>query len=321
MSVLELQDIQKCYDVRLGMFGGRAKLQAVRDVSLNLCKGETLGVVGESGCGKSTLAKILMGLLKPSQGKVLIDGQPLEGFSPKDLSRKVQPVFQNPYSSLNPRKKIFDIISMPLELHELGTKADRRKTVMDMIEKVGLPPSIAERFPSQLSGGQRQRIAIARALVVRPEVVILDEPTSALDVSVQAQILNLLKDLQQEYGLTYLMISHDLSVIEYLADRVAVMYLGAIVEVASVDKVFKAPQHPYTQALLDSVLTPEPGLGLPHVNLTAGFPNPLNPPSGCAFHPRCVSALPECAQHRPQLTSTSLGDVACLLKTDFQQKI
>ena len=248
-------------------------------------------MVGESGCGKSTLAKILLGLLPSTQGEVLIDRIPIKDINRLALARRVQPIFQDPYSSLNPRKKIGDTIGLPLLIHSIGTSAERRRQTIDMMARVGLPSRLFDSYPMQLSGGQRQRVAIARALVVRPELLSCDEPTSALDVSVQAQILNLLLDLQSEFKLTYVLISHNLAVVQHLAQRVAVMYLGRIVEEGAMESVFKSPKHPYTQALLSSVLTPEPGLGMPELGLGLAYPNALNPPTGCAFHPRCGQIL------------------------------
>jgi peptide/nickel transport system ATP-binding protein len=255
--------------------------------------------VGESGCGKSTLAKIMLGLLPASAGEVRFDGAPLAAIGRRALARRVQPVFQDPYSSLNPRKRIAAIIATPLAVHGIGSRATRRGRVAEMMALVGLAPRLMTAYPGQLSGGQRQRVAIARALVMRPELVICDEPTSALDVSVQAQILNLLQELRQKLGLTYVLISHNLAVVEHLATRVAVMYLGRIVEDAPTHSVFAQPQHPYTQALLASVLTPEPGKGLPVAAIGGGYPNPLDPPSGCRFHPRCPAAMPVCRSTAP----------------------
>ena len=298
--ILYLDGIAKTYQVRQGMFAPRLPLKAVDGVSLRLARGETLGLVGESGCGKSTLAKILLGLETPTAGRILVDGVPVEGSGwRRELSRRIQPIFQDPYSSLNPRKTVRQIVAMPLEVHGIAAKPERDRMVEEILDVVGLPRRAADSTPSQMSGGQRQRVAIARALVMRPEVVICDEPTSALDVSVQAQILNLLLELRREFGLTYLFISHNLAVVEHLADRVAVMYLGRIVEQRAAAGLFAAPRHPYTRALLDSVLTPEPGLGIPDTRLGAVFPNPIAPPPGCAFHPRCPRAGEICRGAAP----------------------
>ena len=295
------------------MWRGKKELRAVNGVSLAVDKGDVLGLVGESGCGKTTLARMLLGLLPPTCGQILIDGRAIARQDRRTLSRKIQPIFQDPYSSLNPRKTAGSIISLPLRVHKVGDRSRWRQDAEEMLDLVGLPRRVYHSYPGQLSGGQRQRVAVARALIMRPEVVICDEPTSSLDVSVQAQILNLLITLRKELGLTYLLISHNLAVVEHLATRVAVMYLGRIVEEAETDRLFKNPRHPYTRALLESVLTPEPGLGVPAVHLGAGFPNPLDPPPGCTFHPRCVSARTECSQIPPAERRDEEGMVACHL--------
>jgi len=256
---------------------------------------------------------MLLGLLAPSVGEILLDGQAVGSLDPRALARRVQPVFQDPYSSLNPRKTVGAIIRAPLTVHGIGDAQDRRSEVERMMALVGLPQRLHDAYPGQLSGGQRQRVAIARALIMRPEAVICDEPTSALDVSVQSQILNLLQDLQQEFGLTLILISHNLAVVEHMATRVAVMYLGRIVEENETEALFRAPRHPYTRALLLSVLTPEPGLGVPDAHLGTAFPNPLDPPAGCPFHPRCPDAMPHCAEIAPLPTALDGGRVECHL--------
>ncbi|MAM57656.1 MAG: ABC transporter ATP-binding protein [Salinicola sp.] len=312
---LELCGLSKTFTLGGGLFKRGRALGAVSDVSLRIPRGQVMGLVGESGCGKSTLAKMLLGLTTPSEGDVLVDGKPLRGANQKALARHVQPIFQDPYSSLNPRKRIAQIVGLPLQVHGIGTARERAARVAETLDVVGLPRRAADQFPGQLSGGQRQRVAIARALIMRPDIVICDEPTSALDVSVQAQILNLLLDLKAEFGLTYLFISHDLAVVEHLVDRVAVMYLGRIVEEGTREQIFGAPRHPYTRALLDSALTPEPGLGVPDIGLGDAMPDPSDPPAGCAFHPRCPRAQPVCQQQRPRLEDIR-GDnarVACHL--------
>jgi peptide/nickel transport system ATP-binding protein len=275
--------------------------------------GGVMGIVGESGCGKSTLARIILGLLAPSSGSVLIDGRRLADMNRQERARIIQPVFQDPYSSLNPRHRIGEIVGLPLAAQGDIPAPRRRERVMEMLERVGLNPDMAQRFPSQLSGGQRQRVAIARALVLKPRIVVCDEPTSALDVSVQAQILNLLDELRRELGLTYVFISHNLAVVEHIASEVAVMYLGRIVEHAYVDELFRAPQHPYTRALLSSVLTPEPGLGIPDVGLGDSYPDPANIPSGCRFHPRCPVAFDKCPSNSPENIRQQGRLVECLL--------
>lgn len=262
--LLEARDLERSFDLPpTKAFGPKRKVHAVSGINLKIAKGETLALVGESGSGKTTLARMLLGLLEPTAGQILIDGKPLVAKDRVATARRVQPVFQDPYSSLNPRKTISSIISLPLRVHGIGDRESQSKAVREVMEQVGLPPRLADVTPNQLSGGQRQRVAIARALVLRPELMICDEPTSALDVSVQSQILNLLQDLQKELGLTYLLITHNLSVVEHVANRVAVMHLGKIVEEKSAVALFRNAEHPYTQALLASVLTPEPGLGLP----------------------------------------------------------
>ena len=262
---LELCALTRVYKLKRGMLRAPAEIKAVNNVSLRIRKGETLGLVGESGCGKSTLAKMLLGLLAPSSGNVLVNGKEIDPSRRKALARAVQPIFQDPYSSLNPRRTVADIVGVPLRLHDVGTHAEQKKRVKEMLDLVGMPERTHSQYPNQLSGGQRQRVAIARALVLRPDILICDEPTSALDVSVQAQILNLLLDLKAEFGLTYLFISHDLGVVEHLVDRVAVMHQGQIVELGTREQIFARPEHPYTRMLLASALTPEPGLGIPDI--------------------------------------------------------
>ncbi|OED35933.1 ABC transporter ATP-binding protein [Chromatiales bacterium (ex Bugula neritina AB1)] len=285
--------------VSAGFLRGKRPLHAVNGVSLELKRGEVLAVVGESGCGKSTLAKMMLGLLSPSSGSLLIGGKPVESISRMAIARTVQPIFQDPYSSLNPRKSLGNIISLPLKVQGDPEPETWRKRTEEIMELVGLPRRVYNNYPSQLSGGQRQRVAIARALINRPQVVICDEPTSALDVSVQSQILNLLQDLRKELGLTYLIISHNLAVVEHMATELAVMYLGRIVEYGKASECFDNPRHPYTRALLESVLTPDPDLGVPDTHLGAAYPNPLNMPAGCTFHPRCAAVLPQCARQVP----------------------
>jgi peptide/nickel transport system ATP-binding protein len=312
-ALIQTRDLQRSFKVRAGLFKPNQTLHAVNGINLSVNRGDVLGIVGESGCGKSTLARMLLGLTPPSAGSVSFDGQDLSKIDRRELAKRVQPIFQDPYSSLNPRRSIASIVSFPLDVASVGSKAERRNKALEMLERVGLPARYADNTPGQLSGGQRQRVAIARALVMHPEIVVCDEPTSALDVSVQAQILNLLLDLRKEFNLTYVFISHNLAVVEHIATQVAVMYLGRIVELAPTAELFKTPRHPYTQALLASVLTPEPGLGLPDLGLGLSFPDPLHPPSGCTFNPRCPRALAVCSSQRPGLITNGLGEVACHL--------
>lgn len=262
---LELCALSRVFKLKRGLFTAPGEIRAVDKVSLRIRKGETLGLVGESGCGKSTLAKMLLGLLPSTSGNVLVHGKEVDSGQRRALARHIQPIFQDPYSSLNPRRTVGDIVRVPLALHQVGTAQEQQRKVREMLDLVGMPERTHSQYPNQLSGGQRQRVAIARALVLRPDILICDEPTSALDVSVQAQILNLLLDLKAEFGLTYFFISHDLGVVEHLVDRVAVMHRGTIVELGTREQVFARPEHPYTRMLLASALTPEPGLGVPDI--------------------------------------------------------
>ncbi len=299
VPAIEVRNIRREFRVRSGMFAPDKRVIAVDDVSFKVPAGSVLGIVGESGCGKSTLARMILGLLAPTSGHALVNGQQLFDLDRRARARLIQPVFQDPFASLNPRQCVRDIVALPLIAQRTFSTAETDRRVAQILERVGLSAEQGGRMPSQLSGGQRQRVAIARALVLEPSIVICDEPTSALDVSVQAQILNLLAELRRDLGLTYLFISHNLAVVEHVASEVAVMYLGRIVEQAGTDALFSAPRHPYTRALLDSVLTPEPGLGVPDVGLGDIMPDPANIPAGCRFHPRCQHAVDRCRSAAP----------------------
>jgi len=311
---LECRDVSRTFMIGKGLLTEKKPLRAVDQVSLKVERGEVLAVVGESGCGKTTLAKMLLGLLPPTDGEIFLDGTPISQVDIQEVARKVQPVFQDPYSSLNPRKTIEQIVSLPLRVHKIGDKESQRARVEEMMHHVGLPPRLIHSYPNQLSGGQRQRVAIARALAMEPGIVVCDEPTSALDVSVQAHILNLLQDLREKLNLTYVFISHDLAVVEHLADWVAVMYLGRLIEFGPATEVFRDPKHPYTEALLDSVLTPDPSKGLPDITLGRGLPNPLAPPSGCYFHPRCSKIIEGCDANAPELAPLPDSDSGRLVE-------
>src|SRR3954463_2666146 len=299
-AAIEVENLRCEFRVHTGLMSAEKRVVAVDDVSFSVPAGSVLGIVGESGCGKSPLARMILGLLPPTAGTVLIDGKRLFDLDRKARARLIQPVFQDPFASLNPRRSIRDIVALPLEAQGTFTRGEIDRRVAEVLERVGLSVEMGGRMPSQLPGGQRQRAAIARALVLEPRIVICDEPTSALDVSVQAQILNLLADLRRELKLTYIFISHNLAVVEHVASEVAVMYLGRIVERNKTDALFRAPAHPYTRALLGSVLTPEPGRGVPDVGLGDMMPNPANIPPGCRFHPRCRIAVERCRVEPPQ---------------------
>ena len=287
-------------------------VRAVDGVSLVVPEGGVMGIVGESGCGKSTLARIILGLMPATAGDIRVAGQSLATLDRRARARLIQPIFQDPYSSLNPRQRVRDIVALPLRAQGVADEAP----VLEILARVGMGAAMADRLPGELSGGQRQRVAIARALVLKPRIVVCDEPTSALDVSVQAQILNLLAELRAELNLTLVFISHNLAVVEHIATEVAVMYLGRIVEHATTDDLFRIPKHPYTKALLASVLTPEPGLGIPDSGLADIPPDPANIPEGCRLHPRCPDAIGRCRTESPAGLTSDGRLVECLLSAD-----
>ena len=302
-ELLQVHDLVKYYPVRGGVLRRVvAWVKAVDGVSFSVRKGETLGLVGESGCGKSTVGNCILRLLKPTSGKIELNGENIQEMGSRELKsirRNMQVIFQDPYSSLNPRKPIGDSILAGLKIHKIGKRQEQIDTMHSMLQKVGLDPYYAHRYPHEFSGGQRQRIGIARALVLRPSFIVCDEPVSALDVSIQSQVLNLLRDLQQEFNLTYLFIAHNLSVVEHISDRVAVMYLGKIVEMAPREALFTEPLHMYTKALISAIPIPDPTLKRERMLLEGEVPSPLNPPAGCHFHPRCPIATEHCSQSEP----------------------
>ena len=313
MALLEVRDLKKYYPVRAGVFRRSNKeVKAVDGVSFSIEKGETLGLVGESGCGKTTLGRCVMRLIEPTSGSTLFEGQELAALPARDLRdmrRKMQIIFQDPYASLNPRMRIGEIIGEGLSIHNLARGDARRTRINELLTRVGLRAEYYGRYPHEFSGGQRQRIGVARALAVEAKFIVADEAVSALDVSIQVQILNMLLDLQREFGLTYLFISHDLRVVEHVSDRVAVMYLGKIVEIAPAAKIYREGRHPYTRALLSAV--PDPARKGERIVLQGDVPNPSDPPSGCRFHPRCPFAEKRCADEEPVLTFDGAHGVAC----------
>lgn len=315
--LLEVKNLQKSFTVKKGFFGTSKQLRAVDGISFAIHKGETFSLVGESGCGKSTTGRLVTRLLTPNSGEVLFNGTDISGYNEnqmRPLRKNMQMVFQDPYASLNPRMKVKELVAEPLLIHTKLSTKERDKLACELLETVGLNSFHAERFAHEFSGGQRQRIGIARALSVRPNLIVADEPVSALDVSIQSQVLNLLQDLQEEYGLTYLFISHDLSVVEHISDRIGVMYLGALVETAPKDTLYDRPLHPYTQALLSSVPVPDPKQKKERIILKGDLPSPVNPPTGCRFHTRCPSCMEVCKQITPVYREVEPGhQVACHL--------
>ena len=324
--ILEVKNLKMYFPVGSGFLSRKpvGYVKAVDDVSFTVQRGETLGLVGESGCGKTTTGRSILQLYKPTAGQVIFDGQDLTSMNTKTMRgmrREMQVIFQDPYSSLNPRMTAGNIIGEPLIVHGLvANKTEYRDKVADLLTNVGLNPYMADRFPHEFSGGQRQRIGVARALSVSPKFIVADEPVSALDVSIQAQIINLLEDLQEQFNLTYLFIAHDLSVVRHISDRVGVMYLGHMVEMAERNEIYRNPIHPYTKALLSAVPIPDPVLDAQRerVLLTGEVPSPLNPPSGCVFHPRCPVANDTCSQILPELREVETDHhSACILSTGY----
>lgn len=316
-TLVDVNNLKVSFPIRSGSLIPRqiGEIKAVDDVSLSIRKGETLGLVGESGCGKTTLGRAILNLERPDSGKVLFGGESVNDLG-RRLRRRAQIIFQDPYTSLDPRQTAGDCVGEPLRVHNMVSgRGEYRDEVARLLEIVGLNPNMADRYPHEFSGGQRQRIGIARSLAVRPEFIVCDEPVSALDVSIQGQIVNLLQQLQAEFGLTYLFVSHDLSVVRHVSDRIAVMYLGRIVEIAGQDELYDDPLHPYTRALLSAIPIPDPEIeaGRERIHLTGEVPSPLNPPSGCSFHPRCPIALDECSEDLPELREVAPGHhVACI---------
>lgn len=319
-TLLEIKHLKKHFPIKGGIFSKTiGYVYAVDDISFTLNQGETLGLVGESGCGKSTTGRTILRLIEPTAGEVKFEGQEITGLDKGDmraLRREMQIIFQDPYASLNPRMTIGSIIGEPLEIHKIAKGAEKEEQVASLLQKVGLRPEDMRKYPHEFSGGQRQRIGIARALGLNPKLIVCDEPVSALDVSIQAQVINLLEDLQDEFGLSYLFIAHNLNVVEHISDRVAVMYLGKIVELASDIELYKNPQHPYTEALLSAVPIPDPTLKKKRIILEGDVPSPINPPSGCHFHTRCPYKEQICEEVEPEFKDIGGGHwVACHLRT------
>jgi oligopeptide transport system ATP-binding protein len=323
--LLQVKNLKKYFPIKGGIFSKTVgHVQAVDDISFDLYPGETVGLVGESGCGKSTAARTILRLIEPTGGEVFFEGQDILKLGKKPmraLRRQMQIIFQDPYASLNPRMTVASIVGEPLEIHKIAKGRAKEERVANILEKVGLRPEHMRRYPHEFSGGQRQRIGIARALALNPKLIIGDEPVSALDVSIQAQVINLLEDLQREFNLTYLIIAHDLSVVEHISDRVAVMYLGKIVELATDRELYENPSHPYTEALLSAVPRPDPSIKKQRIILPGDVPSPINPPSGCRFHTRCLYAKADCKTVEPPLQDIGDGHyVACHYWKEVQAK-
>ncbi len=299
-NILEIKNIKRHYPVSSGILSlSKATVKAVNDISLEVRNGETLGLVGESGCGKSTLARLLTGLESPDAGSIFFKDKEFKNWDSAKIGTMMQMVFQDPYSSLNPRQKVGNIISEGMRIHKFGSRKEISARVEELLVQVGLRPEHAKRYPHEFSGGQRQRIAIARAIAMNPDLIVCDEPVSALDVSVQAQVLNLLKKIQKEFKLSYVFISHDLSVVSHISDRVAVMYLGKLMEIAPTETLYHNPLHPYTQVLLEAVPIADPTIKTVEASISGDMPSPISPPSGCPFHPRCLKAMDICKETPP----------------------
>lgn len=315
--LLKVEGLKKYFTKGGGFLGGpKQYIKAVDNVSFEIKRGETLGLVGESGCGKTTTGRTIIKLYEPTDGKILFDGNDITHLSEKQMlpyRKKMQMIFQDPYASLNSRMTVQDIISESMDIHHLGTGKERDEIAASLLAKVGLKPEHASRYPHEFSGGQRQRIGIARSLAVQPNFIICDEPISALDVSIQAQVVNMLEDLQSEMGLTYLFIAHDLSMVKHISNRIGVMYLGKLMEMGDSDELYNNPQHPYTKALLSAIPIPNPRAEKHRIMLEGDVPSPLNPPSGCPFRTRCQYAMPKCAEAEPDLREIDGRQIACHL--------
>ncbi|MBI5812189.1 MAG: dipeptide ABC transporter ATP-binding protein [Meiothermus silvanus] len=320
-NLLEVKDLKKWFPIRGGILSRVvANVKAINGVSFSVKKGEVLGLVGESGSGKTTVGRTILRLIEPTEGSIKFNGQEITTLSKAQLRpyrRKMQIIFQDPFASLNPRMTVGDIIAEPLVIHRIGTPQERQERVANLLRTVGLSPDHVRRYPHEFSGGQRQRIGIARALAVEPEFVVADEPVSALDVSIQAQVVNLLQDLKEQFGLTVLFIAHDLAVVEYISDRIAVMYLGRIMELATSKQLYANPKHPYTEALLSAIPMPDPTIKRERIVLQGDIPSPINPPSGCVFRTRCRYAIAECATTVPELREVEPEHFKACIRDDI----
>lgn len=317
MALLEVTNLKQHFTSKKGFLANKTIIKAVDGVTISIEEGKTLGIVGESGCGKSSLGRSILGLVQPTEGSIKFKGEEVIGMSSKqmkELRKEMQVVFQDPYASLNPRNTVYQILEAPLLIHNIGNKKERRELIENLVEKIGLRKEQLSNYPHEFSGGQRQRIGIARALTLNPKLIIADEPVSALDVSVQSQVLNLMVDLQREMNLSYMFISHDLSVVQHISDKVAVMYLGKVVEIADVKEVYNRPLHPYTQALLSALPIADPLQKRNRIILQGDLPSPANPPTGCPFHTRCPMAIKECAVIIPDLEEKSADHFAACIR-------